>query len=373
LDYNSGEHLRKSVDEDFVVQEQIMGLFNQLDFIKDEIRKIPEVKQKPYGGINSFFSRIAYAVYLAFKEKEIFTFCILQWLAIGFAYLLWVQMLDWIPEDVWRTAADSDGASLPDLILFAWSFVCVGVAAFPIGILSGCMGATHFLHKLDRESTIATCLGLVMPLAWSLWVFHWIDGWITVNRILERLPRKNDRRTAAEKAMQELMYYAWKVGSAGVLPGLVTGKGLMQAGTDSVFFVRENFPDVAKLRAGYSLLCWIVGVGSYVGTIFLFSQIDIVPDGGEVYSHIYEFYLWTAVPLLIATGFVMLILRPVYIISLCDLYSNHLANNSEKLILPDNPPKSFSALVAFLVFCLIIAAVYINRYEIGLMQLLSQY
>src|SRR5690554_7569188 len=78
-------------------------------------------------------------------------------------------MLDWIPEEVWRSAAESDEGSIADWILLAWSFVCVGFAAFPVGILTGCMGATHFLHKQGRESTVATCLKLVLPQSWSLW------------------------------------------------------------------------------------------------------------------------------------------------------------------------------------------------------------
>ena len=79
--------------------------------------------------------------------------------------------------------------------------------------------ATHFLRKQGRESTVAACFRLVLPQSWSLWAFHWIDGWITVNQILDRLPRKNDRRTAAEKALSEALYYAWKLGVSGILRG----------------------------------------------------------------------------------------------------------------------------------------------------------
>ncbi len=181
-------------------------------------------------------------------------FGLLQWTAIGIGYLLWVQMLDWIPEEVWRDAAESDGSSAADWILLAWSFVCVGVAAFPVGILTGCMGATHFLHKQGKPSTVATCLKLVLPHSWPLWIFHWADGWVTVNRILDRLPKKNDTRTAAQKALAETLYYAWKVGIAGVVPSIVTGKGLIQSGKNSVEFVKDNFIEVAKLRAGYSAI-----------------------------------------------------------------------------------------------------------------------
>ena len=348
-----------------------MRVLNKIEFIRDEIKDLPGIDEKSSDGISSFSSRIGYALSLGLKEKEIFFFGLLQWVSIGIAYLLWVQMLDWIPEAVWRSAAESDDGSIADWILLAWSFVCVGVAAFPVGILTGCMGATHFLHKQGRESTVATCLKLVLPPSWSLWSFHWIDGWITVNQILERLPKKNDRTTSSERAINEALYYAWKLGISGVMPSIVTGNNLIQSGKNSVVFVKDNFLEVAKLRAGYSALCWIVGIGAYVGTIFLFIILDIVPKGDEVYGYIYNFYFWAAVPILIAVAIIMLFLRPIYVLSLCDLYSDYLDRKGTNVTLPESPPKSVSAIVAFGCVCVIMAVVYLYRNEIGIVDMLS--
>lgn len=348
-----------------------MGIINKLSFIKDEISEIKGIDKKPPGGIKSFTSRVAYALSLGFKEKEIFVFGLLQWVSIGLAYLLWVQMLDWIPEEVWQSAANSDEGSVADYILLAWSFVCVGLASYPVGILTGCMGAAHFLHKQGRESTVASCLALVMPRGWSLWSFHWIDGWITVNQILDRLPRKNDTRTVADRALSEALYYAWKVGVAGVLPAIVTGHTLIGAGRKSVLFVKDNFLEVAKLRAGYSLLCWIVGIGTYVGCIVLFMNINIVSQGEQIYGHIYTFYLWAAIPVIISVGIVMLLLRPIYVLALCDLYSDHIQNKGLEIDLPENPPRAISALVAFGIMCILIVIVYVYRIELGIIDGLS--
>ncbi len=345
-----------------------MGAFNKINFIREEIKNIPGIENKPKDGVASFTSRIAYAVSLGFKEKEIFLFGLLQWVSIGFGYLLWVQMLDWIPESVWRSAANSDEGSIADWILLAWSFVCVGLTAFPVGILTGCMGATHFLHKQGRESTIATCFKLVLPQSWSLWSFHWIDGWITVNQILDRLPKKGGRKNPV---LSEALYYAWKLGVSGVLPSIVTGNNLFTSGKNSVIFVKDNLVEVAKLRAGYSALCWIVGIGTYVGTIFLFMAVDIVPKNDEVYQHIYTIYFWAAVPILIAVGVISLILRPIFVLALCDLYSDHMDEKGFPVELPENPSKSISALVAFGCLCFIVAVVYIYRIELGIIDKLS--
>lgn len=348
-----------------------MWTLNEIAFVRDEIRKLPGIDKKPSGGIAKFGSRIGYAFFLCFKEKEIFVFMLLQWAAIGIAYLLWVQMLDWIPEEVWRSAARSDDGSIADWVLLAWSFVCVGVAAYPVGILSGCMGAAHFLHKQGRESTIATCLKHVLPHSWSLWSFHWIDGWITVNRILDRLPRKNDRRTPAQRALSEALYYAWKLGVSGVLPSIVTGNNLIVSAKNSVRFVKDNFLEVAALRAGYSALCWVVGIGAYIGAMLLFAVVDIVPANEEIYGHVYMFYFWAAVPILIAVGVVVLFLRPIYVLALCDLYSDHLTKRNEEVNLPENPPKATSAMVAFGVLCVLAGVVFMYRHELGIMAMLS--
>ena len=348
-----------------------MGRLNDLDFVREELKELDGIDRKPTGGIRSFGSRIGYAVSLGLKEKEIFLFALLQWASIGIAYLLWVQMLDWIPEEVWRSTDESDEGSIADLVLFAWSFVCVGVAAFPLGILTGCMGATHFLHKQGRESSVATCLMLVLPSSWALWMFHWADGWITVNRILDRLPDKNERTTPAQRALNEALYNAWKLGVSGVLPSIVSGNTLIQSGKNSVVFVKDNFIEVARLRAGYSALCWVVGIGAYVGVILLFMNVDIVPEGSEIYGHIYTAYLWGAVPLLIAVAIVALFLRPIYVLALCDLYSDHLDAKGIEVTLPESPPKSISALVVFLCLCLIVAVVFMYRNELGVVDMLS--
>lgn len=342
-----------------------MGVIKQLDFVLHEINAIPNVNKKPKGGIASFGSRIGYALSLGFKEKEIFFFGLLQWVSISIGYLLWVQMLDWIPEEVWRSAANSDEGSIADWILFAWSFVCIGIAAFPVGILTGCMGAAHFLTKQTRQSTIASCLKLVLPQSWALWAFHWVDGWITVNRILDRLPRKDDYRSSAEKALAEALYYAWKLGVAGVLPSIVTGNGLLNSGKNSVVFVKDNFLEVAKLRAGYSALCWVVGISAYVASFF-FLMVS-----GKMSGNIYTFYTWAAVPILIAAAVVILFLRPIYVLALCDLYSDHLEQKGTVVCLPKDHSKGMSAMIVFGAICVIIALVYFYRSEIGILDMLS--
>ena len=173
----------------------VPGIMKPVLTMRRELAALPDIQKKLTNKeteYSDFTSKAGYSLSLGLKEKEIFFFGGMQWLAVAIAYLLWTQMLFWIPPDVWEALSDEDGAGPIDFALIAWAFVCVGVAAFPIGIFSGCMGVTHFLHKQGRASTVAMCLKLSLPNAWPLWAFHWTDGWITVRQIMSRLPRDND-------------------------------------------------------------------------------------------------------------------------------------------------------------------------------------
>ncbi len=346
----------KSINQEFT---NVKNEINQLNKTEDNPNKSESVK--------SFFSHVHYAFRLTMQEKEIVTFTILQWTSIAVGYYLWVQMLNWIPAGVWKSAAESHkGGSIADYVLLAWSFVCVGVAAFPLSIFSACIGAVYFLRRQGKPSTIAACLKIVLPKTWCLWVFQWIDGWITVNQILERLPKKNDRRTPAQKALSEALYFAWKLGTIGILPSLITGRGLVESCKQSILVVRHKFKEAAMLRLGYSVLCWVVGITAYIGSIFFFIAFhDLVPRGKEIYGDIYAFYFWAGVPILIAVAIVEMFLRPIYIIASCDIFSNYLEEKQEKVLLPRSPSKNASALVTFLILVIILTVIFLYRCDLG--------
>ncbi|OGR43845.1 MAG: hypothetical protein A2X35_09035 [Elusimicrobia bacterium GWA2_61_42] len=358
-----------------------MGLknyYSEMKAVRDEVTKATWTQELrvPLGeGLAGFWARTKFSVRLIFLEKEIITFALLQWACIALGYYLWVQMIGWIPEAAWERAASSDKATIGDFILFLWSFFCVGIVAFPLGILNGCMGAAHFLNRQGKESTIDDCLKMVLPRAWPLWLFHWIDGWWTVLRILDRLPKKRDRRSPADKAKSEAMYYAWKLATIGILPGLVTGRGLVDAGKRSVELVVRKFKTVIILRGGYSALCWVVGVGGYIGSIAFFINFPgLVNFKAPVAGQIYVFYCWVGIPLLISAGLVMLLLRPIYVISSCDIYADYVAEQQENLMLPPPPAQArgYGAVIAAALLGLAILAAAFYREELGLMRLLAQ-
>ena len=156
-----------------------------------------------------------------------------------------------------------------------------------------------------------------------------------------------------------------------MLPSILTGNELIASGKHSIGFVKENLKHIAVLRASYSALCWIVGIGAYVGAIGLLLVVDIFPEGNKVYSHIYDFYLWMAVPIVIALAVVMLLLRPIYVLALCDLYSYYLENKEVSPSLPIDVSKGRSALVVFGLTVIALGVVYLFRDELGITPLLK--
>ena len=352
---------------------------NKLVFVRDELSDIPEMKNLPKGNLVDFTSRIKYALSLGLKEKEIFFFGLLQWLFVILGYLLWVQMLFWIPQPVWDFVGecidgpgDGDFCSLPaDIPLYLWGVLCILLAAFPIGILSSAMGTAHFLHKNDEESTVLKCLNAAFSNAWATWNFHFVDGYITVNQILKRLPKKNDHTTIAERALSESLYYAWKVGVAGVIPSIVLGNGVIDSGKNSIRFVKANFAEVIKLRAAYSFVCWVVGILAYAGgilTIYYMGDSFYAPSGGIAVAKV---YLYLIFPITLAVSIIMIFLRPIYVLTLCDMYSSFLASNNEKADLPNDPSKGKKAVIVFSIICLIASLIGSFRDQLGLTDVLS--
>ncbi len=354
-------------------QEQwnLISINKQFAQMQEQIYILDKGQEKPSKAesLKGFFSYTAYSIKLIWKEKEILTFALLQWAVIGAGYYLWIHILEWIPSEVWESIKHSTKGSVVDIVFLLWSFLCVGIVAYPLSILSSCMGAVHFINRQGRPSSIAECLRMVLPRVWPVWIFIWIDSWITVMQILKRLPKKRGVRNSV---LSEALYFAWKIGTIGILPSLITGRGLVESCRQSVEVVRCKFKEIMKLRIAYSVLCWIVGISAYIGTYsFFYIALNFMPPQAGTNVVIYSIYFWIGFPIFIAVGIIQLFLRPIYIISSCHIYSDYLNEKEEKIMLPTPPSKGISALVAFGVLLFILAVVFLYRDELGVTKLLS--
>ena len=354
---------------------KINTYFKEMRSIKKKVNKMQDIQKVDPGkkdALKGFLGRAKYAIKLIFLEKEIITFALLQWICVVLGYYLSIQIIGWIPDEIWgmvETESDDFYETGVHLVFAVWLLLCIGITAYPIGILTACMGVSHFLHKQGQESTIAHCLNIVMPSALSIWILHWIDGWWTVDQILKRLPgKKRMRRTSAQILLSEALYYSWKIGLTAILPILITGKGLFDSGKNSIRLIKNNTKDIIILRMGYSFLCWIIGIVTFIGSIYFiiqFPDLFFQKEQGMA-NELLSFYTWVGIPILIPIAIIMLFLRPIYIISACDIYSDFITEKKEKLILPKTPSTSINSLIIFVILCVIILSIFIFRHKLGL-------
>lgn len=316
-----------------------------------------------FGSVGGFFRSIATSLRFVLTEKENIVFALLQWACIVLTYYIWVQVLKWIPEEIWIKAGNGDSQNkCVDLILWLWSLACVGFAAYPLGILTACMNASCILRFKNKESTFTDCFKIALQHSGTIWIFSWIDGWWTVKRILERLPKKNDRTPTSVKIYRETIYQTWKMLTLGFMPAILFGRSLKDACNDSLSLTKKRFLPLIKLRLGYSLICWIVGIGCYIGTILIFIFIPELPAINDIYS----FYKYAGIPMILALLIIMLVFRPLYIISACRIYISYACNEGLKGNLPEKSSSYINILVIFAILTTLICCALLFHQQMGI-------
>jgi hypothetical protein len=279
----------------------------------------------------------AYAIKLMMQEKEILLFAALEWLVVGFAYLLWIQAFAWIPDSVWAEAARADDSrdaisGVMSIGLWGWSLLVVATAAYPIALLNASIVAAHYLRSSNQTSTIPACLALASTNLGRVWLFTAMDAVVTVNAILDRLPRKHGKRTVSEEAS----YYAWKIATAGTLPSLVAGNEFLMASKESIRLLEDQPVRTIAIRMAYSLLCWIIGVAAYAGAV-LFLMMFGAPPAAE--NWLYHFYVLMGAPVFFAVG-VTSLLRPLFVIVIAKIYTEVIPVNVEGGLTVVEPEKT---------------------------------
>ncbi len=277
----------------------------------------------------AFFRSIPSGLRLVLRSPEILAFGVIQWLAIVCGYLIWVQLLRWIPDETWRAVEDSiefndnSGAFMfCNLAILAWSFLVICVVAYPISLCTAAMVAVHDLRTSGERVTFTKCIAVADKHLGRLWAFTIVDSWITVNAILDRLPKKHYHRTA----LDELLYYAWKISTAAVVPALVNGRTFVAAGRDSLVLLRKQTGRVIGLRLGYSAVCWVIGIGTYVSGFFLPLR---VPGISSDALKIFRVYFVMALPICFAVAVLSVIVRPLYVLGVASLYTEEVDVRAE--------------------------------------------
>lgn len=112
-----------------------------------------------------------------------------------------------------------------------------------------------------------------------------------------------------------------------------------------------------------------MGIGAFALFIFMAPHMRLYLSGNSDVYYMF-FCLWVGIPLLVALLFIQVIFRPIYILSACRIYSNYVRENEIPIVLP-TVSKFSSSIVAFLVLCIIVGALFLYRDELGITQILS--
>ena len=84
-----------------------------------------------------------------------------------------------------------------------------------------------------------------------------------------------------------------------------------------------------------------------------------------------KIYLYMVIPIAVSVSVIMILLRPIYVLTICDMYSDYLSQNNKKANLPNNPKNGKKAVVLFIIICAVVALIAGFREEIGLTNALS--
>ncbi len=349
--------------------KQLKELATQAQLIVKNCKEQPDQLQQK----NCWWFYIKKAIMHLLCEKENLLFALLQWAVIGVAYYLFVLSFDWIPPEIWE-AAGKDSDTVPvtiSVVLLLWGGTCIALAAYPIGLLTGCMSASAILKAEGKDSTIADCLKMTVPYSWIIWPFSWFDSWLTAKRILDRLPKKNNRTPASIRAAKEALYQAWKLCSLGFLPSVLYGKSFIQAGTESLKFLKNRFWLLSKLRLIHVVICWVIGVSCYVGLVFFMCYLGATGHDLRAGNFVYNVYAIACLPLLVALALLLVVFRPIYITAATYIFIDYAQETALPRLLPKPSSKAVSALVVFLLLCLVIAVIILYRDQLGITALFN--
>ncbi len=349
------------------IKEQFSALHKEIEYTAKKGLTLPPKGESLQGFLKDSWKSFKFIL----TEKENVFFALLQLGAIALGYYIWVQIIGWIPEEVWEEISDNDSAGLLiNIVFLVWSFICVGLVAYPIGILTACMGASYTLHSEQQESTILKCLKIVLKRSWPLWIFSWFDGWLTVDRILDRLPKKKNRTPRAVKIFKELVYQAWKIATLGIIPALVYGRTVSDACKDSFGLLKNRFIELGKLRVAYSLICWIISILCYLSLIVFFPIIMKFQEAHNL-SGIFAFYLFAGVPMIFALCFIMVVFRPLYIISSTRIYIDYAKEKQVECQFSQESSGGISAFIGYIVLIAIILIIILFKDQLGITNILQ--
>ena len=265
--------------------------------------------------IKYFFSFLGKSFSFIFKEKETLFFTILQIICIPLIFYLCLDILKIFPKNS------------PLISFTIWTLLCIAIIYFSINFFTFCIGASYILNSQKHKSTIASSLQIVCNKISHIWLIFCLDGWWTIKQILLRFfSRKHHKTIFIRTSKDEAIYLSWKISSLGFISSIICGRNIDQAKKDCLSLIK-NKKELIQLRLGFSAICWILHI------LCIISILLFIPK--EVPKDVYYVKMYVFMPITISIIFILLIIRPIYIISSFMVYIDYVNKQNIKINLPE--------------------------------------
>jgi hypothetical protein len=201
----------------------------------------------------------------------------------------------------------------------AWLTLLIWIVSYQIGLFNAATIAVHKLKAMGSKSTAIKALKMAKKNIKRIRKFEFIDAWITCTTAIDRIPKKGLKWIVDRKA-REFEYYAWKLATFAVIPSLMDNEKFMTAGEISISLLKKHPLQVIGLRAGYSILSWLVAIATYAFlTTYLLKNFD-----SHVDHFMYHFFKLISFPLLAAICIVSVFIRPFFYLGVAKMYTDNL-------------------------------------------------
>lgn len=324
---SQGKVSKKGIGEKFLkLFDKISSLFfgGDIAFVStsfNQSKYLPKRKSiiKSNSVLSAFLTEATAAFRYCFSEPEMLLFSGLNALSLFFLFCIFVYGFMATMPDVF------DGISLFALIVGwpVWLWFCLWLLSNLTGFFTGAMGISVMKRMNGEKSTIVSCLVESLSKRRSIQQYEWNTLVRTIVLSANRIPGKHESRVDIEKNKRE--FYGWRYGKYAILPHILLGKTLTEAGKASVEMVQRNFKEVCLFRTGYTrvrLLLWFFLSLSMI-YFFAFGPGSRAPEDNFMGIVLARFILSIIPAILLTRTF----LYPVLVISSCrrtmeDIQSN---------------------------------------------------
>ena len=257
----------------------------------------------------AFFTEAKSAFRYCLLEPEMILFSTLNALSLFFLFCIFIYgFLATMPEVF-------DGLSLFALIVFwpVWLWLCLWTLSNLTGFFTGAMGISVLKRMNGEKSTVPGCLAESLSRRKNIQRYEWNTLTRTIALAANRIPGEHETEAESKKYKRE--FYGWRYGKFAILPHILLGKPLVEAGQASVEMVKRNFKEVCLFRTAYSRVRLLLWFFTWMAMSYYFAfGPGRSPDEDNVIAMILAQGILSVIPFMLLTR---IFLYPVLVISSC--------------------------------------------------------